>query len=60
MKEIMKKDGLRGFYFGLRVDILRVLPMNAITFIVYEKLSKHLCENYWSVNKEEYEKTKKK
>ena len=46
IREVMKKDGLKGFYFGLRVDILRVLPMNAITFIVYEKLSKHLSENY--------------
>ena len=35
-KHIWKENGLRGFYSGLRVDLLRLIPSNAILFVVYE------------------------
>ena len=31
-----RKDGIKAFYAGLKVDLVRVLPANTITFIVYE------------------------
>ena len=36
VKNILKEDGIGGFYLGFRVELLRVLPSNAIIFIVYE------------------------
>jgi hypothetical protein len=32
-------DDASGLYLRLAADMTRVLPMNAITFIVYEKMS---------------------
>ncbi|EAR84652.2 carrier protein (macronuclear) [Tetrahymena thermophila SB210] len=34
--DIVHKEGLNGLYRGLKVDLVRVLPANTITFIVYE------------------------
>ena len=36
MNEICHKEGLAGLYRGLKVDLVRVLPANTITFVVYE------------------------
>jgi hypothetical protein len=36
-KHIWKESGIRGFYAGLKPDLIRLIPSNAILFIVYEK-----------------------
>lgn len=35
-------EGLKGFYAGLRIDLVRVLPANSIMFVVFEFVKKHL------------------
>ena len=44
IRKIHKEEGLRGFYFGMKIDLIRVLPSNAITFIVYEYVKKLLLK----------------
>lgn len=36
VQKIKRENGWKGFYAGLRIDLIRVLPSNAITFVVYE------------------------
>lgn len=38
VRTIAAEEGLRGFYGGLRVNVMRVVPASAITFISYEKI----------------------
>jgi solute carrier family 25 (mitochondrial folate transporter), member 32 len=33
---IVKQSGVSGFYAGLKPDLIRLIPSNAIVFIVYE------------------------
>eukprot|EP01083_Nonionella_stella_P031714 86819_1 len=35
---MLRNEGVRGFYKGLSASILRVLPANCLTFVVYERL----------------------
>ena len=44
VKNIIQKEGLKGLYTGLRIDLIRVLPANSITFIVFEYVKKRLEE----------------
>lgn len=37
VKHILSQSGVRGFYAGLKPDLIRLIPSNAILFIVYEK-----------------------
>lgn len=39
MKSLYSLSGLRGFYKGLFINIIRVLPGTCVTFGVYEGLS---------------------
>jgi hypothetical protein len=39
---ILKEKGVAGFYGGLAPDLIRLIPSNAITFIVYEKMKQFL------------------
>ncbi|XP_006459782.1 hypothetical protein AGABI2DRAFT_202161 [Agaricus bisporus var. bisporus H97] len=39
IKRTWKQDGFRGFYRGLGTSLVRVLPGNCITFVVYENLA---------------------
>jgi len=41
-KDMMKLEGLSGFYKGLTPNLIRVVPSSAITLAVYEGLSKVL------------------
>lgn len=44
---MIRYEGIRGFYKGLVPSLLRVTPATAITFVVYEKVSRaftHLLE----------------
>ena len=41
-KDVYKKQGLKGFYAGLRPDLLRILPSNAIVFMVYEFIKRKI------------------
>jgi solute carrier family 25 folate transporter 32 len=40
IKEIYMKEGLGGFWKGVWLNIVRVLPATCITFVVYEKMNK--------------------
>lgn len=40
MRKIYGEVGVKGFYYGLKIDLVRVLPSNAITFIFYEYVKK--------------------
>jgi solute carrier family 25 folate transporter 32 len=42
VKTIYSAEGILGFYKGLAINTLRVLPGTCITFLVYETLSKTL------------------
>ena len=41
VKKIYKNHGIKGFYQGLLVNIIKCIPGAAIQFTVYEK-----CKNY--------------
>ena len=41
-KYIWKQRGINGFYGGLKPDLIRLLPSNAIVFVVYEYLKRVL------------------
>jgi hypothetical protein len=34
-KDVYHKQGIQGFYAGLKPDLLRLLPSNTIVFLVY-------------------------
>ena len=40
IRRTLREEGFKGFYSGLKFDLLRVLPSNAITFVSYEYLRK--------------------
>lgn len=42
LKKIYHEKGLRGFYLGLKPDLIRVIPSNAIIFVVYELVKRNL------------------
>ncbi len=44
IKSSYQKEGLKGLYSGLRIDLVRVLPANSITFIVFEYVKRRLEE----------------
>lgn len=44
VKSTIQKEGIKGLYTGLRIDLIRVLPANSITFIVFEYAKKKLEE----------------
>jgi solute carrier family 25 folate transporter 32 len=35
VKHILNESGMKGFYAGLKPDLIRLIPSNAILFIVY-------------------------
>lgn len=39
---IYHRQGLPGFYVGFKVNLIRILPNNAIMFASYEKLAHYL------------------
>ena len=41
-KEIYTKRGKYGFYYGFRINLIRILPNTAIMFCAYEYLSRYL------------------
>jgi hypothetical protein len=44
-KETVQREGFKGLYSGLRIDLIRVLPANAITFTTFEYVKKKLQTN---------------
>lgn len=40
----IRQEGMRGFYKGLVAALTRVTPATAITFVVYENVSRYLIE----------------
>jgi hypothetical protein len=41
-KDVYQKRGIKGFYAGLRPDLLRILPSNTIVFVVYELIKRRI------------------
>jgi hypothetical protein len=41
-RHIYGQSGIRGFYLGLKPDLIRLIPSNAILFVTYEQLKKYL------------------
>lgn len=50
-KEILRKDGLAGFYRGFGTNLMRTVPACMLTFTSYE-LAKRFAQNYTNRNKE--------
>jgi solute carrier family 25 (mitochondrial folate transporter), member 32 len=46
ISNIYHKEGIQGFYSGLRIDLIRVIPNNTITFLVYEFTKNFLNDKY--------------
>lgn len=44
VKQTIRDEGYRGFYKGLVPNLSRVVPATAITFVVYEKVSRYLSD----------------
>jgi len=42
IRSLLKKDGVKGFYRGLRPEVLKVVPMVGTMFTVYEMLKDKL------------------
>lgn len=42
LQDVYNKKGIKGFYAGLKPDLLRLLPSNSIVFIVYEFMKRHI------------------
>lgn len=41
-RDVYNKRGIKGFYAGLKPDLLRLLPSNSIVFLVYEFMKAHI------------------
>ncbi len=44
-KQTIQREGFKGLYSGLRIDLIRVLPANAITFVTFERVKRYLDRN---------------
>ncbi|TID28128.1 hypothetical protein CANINC_002665 [Pichia inconspicua] len=42
-KQVFKRNGIRGFYSGMGVTMIKTIPTSAIMFLVYEKLKELIC-----------------
>lgn len=42
VQQAIQREGFKGLYSGLRIDLVRVLPANAITFVTFEHIKKYL------------------
>lgn len=43
-KTIAKQEGLRGFYKGMAVNLVRTVPSSALTILTYELIMQHLSQ----------------
>jgi hypothetical protein len=44
-KELMQAEGYRAFFRGLGTTMVRAVPVNAVTFLVYEEVLRLLESN---------------
>lgn len=42
LRDVMKREGVKGFYKGLSLNLVRVVPATGLTFVVYEKTREYL------------------
>ncbi len=49
VRQIYGEKGIRGFYTGFGINLIRILPNTAILFMSYEYLSKILAKQYYKV-----------
>ena len=40
VRKTIREEGFKGLYSGIKFDLIRVLPNNAIIFVTYEYLRK--------------------
>lgn len=48
--QIFRENGLKGFFTGMKMETMRALPANAITFMIYESFKK-ANKAYWEMEK---------
>jgi solute carrier family 25 folate transporter 32 len=42
---IFREEGLRGFYNGMGVNLVRTVPSSALTILTYEVMMQHLTSS---------------
>ena len=42
VSNIYKKDGVKGLFSGFKIDLVRTLPANSVTFLVFEFMRNRL------------------
>ena len=50
-KQIFRREGIIGFYNGLGVTLVRVIPNCCVTFLSYELILRHTKEYFGSSNR---------
>ena len=53
IRQTIHKEGFKGLYSGLRIDLVRVLPSNSIMFVMFEFVRKEL-EKRWLDEERDY------
>lgn len=46
IRSTYRREGIKGFYAGLRIDLVRVLPANSIMFVTFELVKKYLEQRF--------------
>ena len=46
-RRIWQSDGLTGFYAGLPVSLIRVVPNTCVTFVAYELILRWARDQHW-------------
>jgi len=42
IKDVYKKENIKGFYTGFGINLARIIPHTAVLFVIYEYLRAHL------------------
>lgn len=51
---LMRNEGFKGFYSGVRFDLVRILISNAIIFSVFEGVKFEILEGYLKTDFEDF------
>lgn len=44
-RTIAREEGIRGFYKGMTVNLIRTVPSSALTILTYEVIMQHLAQD---------------
>jgi hypothetical protein len=47
VRKTIQKEGVRALWSGFKIDLVRVLPFNAIIFVVFERAKHLLLESHY-------------